>query len=186
MRKILSGFALGILAMLSSFGQPANVYTTDKGEVKFLSDAPLEMISASSGKLRGALNLADRSFSFAIAVNSFEGFNSALQKTHFNQDYMESHLYPEFTFKGKLIEEADISATGDYRVRAKGRLSIHGIETDRIVRCEVRSDGKQLYVTANFTVFINDHNIKVPSILNQKIAEEIKVDISFIMKPLSR
>jgi hypothetical protein len=32
-------------------------------------------------------------------------------------------------------------------------------------------------------VFIADHNISIPSILNQKIAKEINVDVKFTLNP---
>jgi len=96
---------------------------------------------------------------------------------------MESHLYPDFIFKGKLIEDSDLSVAGDYKIRAKGRLNIHGIETDRIIRCDIKTTAGTITVHTEFTVFIADHNIKIPSILNQKIAEEIKVNVECILKP---
>jgi len=164
---------------------PPGVYAQSKvfiargGSVYFLSDAPLEMISATSNELTGALDLEERTFSFSIPVGSFEGFNSALQKTHFNEDYLETHVYPDATFKGKIIEEVNLREPGRHRIRAKGILSIHGVEYDRIIRCDVRVSRDRIKVDAKFTVFLDEHDIRIPSIVNQKIAEEIQVEISF-------
>jgi len=163
-------------------GQNAPVLSTQNGRAYFLSDAPLEMISATSGSLAGVLNTADRRFSFSIPVATFEGFNSSLQRTHFNEDYLETDLYPQATFKGKIIEDVDLSLPGSYRIRAKGKLEIHGLALDRIIRCDVRVEPGTIEVKAEFTVFLDDHNIKVPSIVNQKIAEEIKVEVEFELR----
>lgn len=171
--------------ILSGFQDKPDIYTCKTGQVSFLSDAPLEMIKASSKNLTGALNLKDRSFSFMLSTKSFEGFNSSLQKTHFNEDYMETDIYPNSTFKGKIIEEVDLSVPGSYKIRAKGKMYIHGVENDRIVRCDLIVGENKIDVKAGFTVFLADHNISIPSILNQKIAEEIKVDISFTVIPVS-
>ncbi len=159
------------------------IYICRNGSVSFISDAPLELIKASNDKLSGALDVNDRSFSFQVPTKAFEGFNSSLQKVHFNEDYMETELFPNSTFKGKIIEEVDLTVPGEYKIRAKGKLNIHGIEIDRIVRCDLSVTDDKINVNAAFTVFIADHNISIPSILNQKIATEIKVDIRFTFEP---
>lgn len=164
------------------FPQSNKLLSTRDGKAYFLSDAPLEMISATSHSLIGVLNIEDRQFSFSIPVNTFEGFNSALQRTHFNEDYLESDIYPQATFKGKIIEEVNLGIPGQYKVRAKGKLNIHGIDNDRIIRCDLSVESSSIKGKAEFTVFLDNHNIKVPSIVNQKIAEEIHVEIEFVMQ----
>jgi hypothetical protein len=177
-------FLLLLLSLLLiSFQPEKTVFVTKNGEASFLSDAPLEIIRAGSKNLAGVLNIKDRNFSFTIPMNSFEGFNSSLQRIHFNEDYMESDLYPSSTFKGRLIEEEDLSKPGIYKIRAKGKLVIHGVENDRIIKCDLKVSRDKIEVVASFTVFIADYNIKIPSIVNQKIAEEIKVAIKFTMFP---
>ena len=96
----------------------------------------------------------------------------------FDDDFMESDRYPNASFKGKLIEEVELSVPGRYAVRAKGKLNIHGIEHDRIIRCKLTVTESTIAAIADFTVFLDDHDIKIPSILNQKIAEEIKVNLN--------
>ncbi|MBK9389978.1 MAG: YceI family protein [Bacteroidetes bacterium] len=179
-KSISLSFILGMF-IICSFQEKGSVYTCRNGQASFLSDAPLEIIKASSRSLAGAINLTDRSFSFLIPTKTFEGFNSSLQKTHFNEDYMETETYPNSTFKGKIIEEVDLSVPGTYKIRAKGKMYIHGVENDRIVRCDLIVGEKKIDVSANFTVFLADHDISIPSILNQKIAEEIKVEINFAL-----
>ena len=158
-------------------------YICRNGNISFISDAPLELIKAENNKLTGVLNASDRSFSFRVPIKEFEGFNSSLQRVHFNEDYMETELFPNSTFKGKIIEEIDLSIPGEYKIRAKGKLNIHGVEIDRIIRCDLTADKNQIIVHAAFTVFIADHNISIPSILNQKIAKEIRVDVTFTLYP---
>lgn len=172
--------------VLTSEQIPSSIYTCQNGNVKFLSDAPLEMIKAESSKLSGVLNLSDRSFTFSLPIKSFEGFNSSLQRVHFNEDYMESELYPNSTFKGKIIEEIDLSKLGKYQVRAKGKINIHGVENDRIIKVSLVVGSSKMDANAEFTVFLEDYNITIPSIVNQKIAEEIKVSINLTLVPLKK
>jgi len=179
-RLIIISFFLGLASSLWSQDN-GKIFTCKNGQVSFISEAPLEIIKASSRNLTGAINVSDRSFSFLLPTKTFEGFNSSLQRTHFNEDYMETDSYPNSTFKGRIIEETDLSAPGIYKMRAKGKLNIHGVEQDRIVRCDLTVSEGKIEVKAAFTVFIADHKISIPSILNQKIAEEIKVDINFTL-----
>jgi polyisoprenoid-binding protein YceI len=172
-----------VSAAISEGQNTNNIYICKNGMVTFLSEAKLELIKASSESLTGVLNLSDRSFSFTIPTKSFEGFNSSLQRTHFNEDYMETERYPSSTFKGKIIEEVNLSVPGEYLVRAKGKMKIHGIELDRIIRCQLNVTKDKILVRGTFTVFLADHNISIPTILNQKIATEIKIDVELSLVP---
>jgi len=172
------------IAAIDAFPQAGNqIYLCRNGVVSFFSDAPLELIKAKNGSLSGVLNITDRSFSFQVPTKTFEGFNTSLQRVHFNEDYMETELFPYSTFKGKIIEEVDLSVPGEYKIRAKGKLVIHGVEIDRIVRCDLTVMTDKIDVNADFTILIADHNISIPSILNQKIATEIKVDVKLTFLP---
>ena len=174
---------IAMFVSLSVYGQDAQIFVSNDGRIDFISDAPLELIKASSKELAGALNISDRSFSFRVASKSFQGFNTPLQRTHFNEDYMESDRYPNSTFKGKIIEEIDLNNPGTHTIRAKGILTIHGVEYNRIIRCRLEVTKELIMVNSKFTVFLDDHDISIPSIVNQKIAEEISVEVNLDLKP---
>lgn len=137
----------------------------------------MEVIRASSQKLNGLINADTRKFAFAVPITSFDGFNGALQKEHFNENYMESDRYPLASFSGKIIEEVDLTASGNYSVRAKGNLSLHGVELDRIIRVILVVKGNTIEVASTFTVQLADHNIRIPKIVHEKVASEISVSI---------
>ena len=65
------------------------------------------------------------------------GLTIPLQKDHFNENYLESTKYPNATFTGKIIENVDLSVDGVYTIRAKGKLNIHGIEQERILKSRI-------------------------------------------------
>jgi hypothetical protein len=175
-----------LMVMMTGYTLQENLYFTDSGYIKFTSDAPLEFIQASSNELAGILNINDLSFSFTVPMASFQGFNSALQRVHFNENYMESEKFPNSTFKGKIIEEIDFTSAGTYHIRAKGLLNVHGIDHDRIIRCTIQVESGRISVESSFTVSLDDHKIKIPSIVQQKIAEVIDVSIRFEMKPMDQ
>lgn len=157
------------------------IYRANSGKVSFLSSAPLEKIKAQSTKLYGVMDPSKRVFNFAIPISSFDGFNSPLQKEHFNENYLESQKIPRAFFKGKIIEEVDLSKEGSYTVRAKGMLSIHGVEKEYIIKAKVVSLGNKINIDSNFTVLLKDFGIRIPRVVNQKIAEEIAVTINIDM-----
>jgi len=157
---------------------PQELYITRNGVASFTSDAPLEVIKAESEQLHGVINPADRSFAFSIDNKTFEGFNSSLQKEHFYENYMEVQKYPSSTFKGKIIEEIDLNSREEQVVRAKGMLDIHGIEQERIIRGTIRLTGNTIQLHADFTILLEDHHIKVPRVVYDKIAEVINVSVT--------
>lgn len=160
-----------------------DLYVVSKSIVKFTSDAPLELISAKSNGLQGAINTVDRSFVFRAPMKTFEGFNSALQQTHFNENYLETAKFPYTVFEGKIIEDIDLLTPGTTNVRGKGSFTCHGIKQERIIKCKIKVSADKIEISSEFTVLLADHNIKIPSVVSQKIAEEITVQLEVELIP---
>ena len=154
----------------------------ENGKVSFLSEAPLEIIRASSGKLKGAVDRVQNTFAFAVDIHSFNGFNSDLQREHFHENYMQTEKLPIASFSGKFIEQVDFNTNGTYVVRAKGIFTLHGIQKERIIKGVVVVNNGTVDIDAVFTVKLEDHDIKVPKIVYEKIAEEIRVELSIRFK----
>lgn len=152
------------------------------GVVKFRSDAPLEVIQATSKRLQGAIDLEQSTFAWSVDNNSFEGFNSPLQREHFNENYIESDKHPKTTFTGKIIEKVDFQQDGTYTVRAKGQFTIHGISQERIIKSTLTLKKGVAHIHSEFTVLLADHDIRIPRIVHQKIAEQIAVTVDADLK----
>jgi hypothetical protein len=149
--------------------------------MSFTSNAELELIKASSNKVQGLIDPASNTFAFSVDAISFEGFNSRLQRDHFNEKYMESDRFPKARFSGKIIEPIDFSIDGSYDVRAKGDLEIHGQKQTRIIKAKVTIASGILSIESRFVVPLADHNISIPAIVSQKIATEIEVEFNATM-----
>jgi hypothetical protein len=160
-----------------------SIFLTTNGTISFSSEAPLELIRASSNELAGLLDNDKKTFSFKINIRSFEGFNSPLQREHFNENYMESDKFPQASFSGKIIEEVDFSKDGEYEVRAKGNLIIHGITQERIIKTNVSVKNKKITITGKFSVLLSEHNIPIPIVVYKKLANEIKVEVNTTLEP---
>ena len=174
--KLFLTAVISCLAFLFT-GSESNLFYISSVSVKFRSEAPLEVISAESAKMQGIIDADKKNFAFSVLNSSFMGFNSKLQQVHFNENYMESDIYPITSFKGKIIEDIDINTPGVYQIRAKGYLTVHGITKERIIRAQLTSTADVLKLESEFTVLLNEHNIRVPKVVHEKIASEIKVEI---------
>ncbi len=176
MKQILLLY-IGILFFTIPGQSQDELYTGDSGIISFHSEAPLELISAESRALRGIINPETKSFAFSVNINTFQGFNSDIQRTHFLENYMEHKRYPQATFTGKIIEDIPFDTPGTYIVRAKGELEIHGIKKERIIKGTITINNDGAHMETSFTVPVMDHGISIPKIVKQKIAEQISVNI---------
>lgn len=177
---IKKSILLCCIFFLSSFQKgDDHVYAVKNGKIQFISDAPLELIEATSTEVKGLLDITRKTFAFSVPMRSFEGFNSPLQREHFNENYVESSKYPNASFSGKIIEDIDFSKEATHTVRAKGKLKIHGVEQERIIKGNLIVQSNKITITSDFTVLLQEHNITIPRIVYQKIAEEIKVHVDF-------
>ncbi len=169
---------LVIVLTLLTYSALGQIYTGSDGTVVFVSEAPLETIKATSSTLKGAVDPSQNTFAFSVEIASFDGFNSTLQKTHFNENYLESSRYPTASFSGEIIEEVDWQAEQVYEVRAKGILKVHGVEQERIIKGTLTIAGDRIEIASEFTVLLSEHRISIPKIVAQKISKEINVVIS--------
>ncbi len=161
----------------------AQVFEVEKGQVRFFSDASQELIRASCDRLNGLIDMDSRNFYFQVDINHFMGFNSALQKEHFHENYMETSIFPTASFKGKIIEDLDLLRPGTHKVRAKGGLTIHGVTQERIIHSIIRSESGFLYIEAAFLVPLAEHGIKIPRVVHDKLASDIQVSVEAVMVP---
>jgi len=162
--------------------QSKQYFRTSNGFVEFVSDAPLELISAKSDRLSGILSVDNSEFAFEVAINSFIGFNSPLQNEHFLENYMQVDRYPTANFTGSIIEIIDFNITGLYKVRAKGKFNIHGVEQMMVLDIDLEINEDGLIADSDFDILLEDYEIKIPKIVNKKIANTIHIIVHVELK----
>jgi len=175
-KKLIIFFVSAVQLLGLAYAQQTD-YKVSNGSIAFRSDAPLELIKAQSSELKGVIIPEKKQFAFIISIKSFKGFNSPLQQEHFNENYLESNKFPTASFEGKIIEDIDFSKDGNYTVRSKGNLSIHGVTQERIIKTDITVKNKKISFTSAFTVLLAEHNIPIPKVVNEKLASEIKVEV---------
>lgn len=165
-------FLLSLLILLNT---PAWTQWNFTGKVRFESDAPLEFIMAVADKLQGVMIPEEGRFAFTLNIKSFEGFNSALQKEHFHENYMNSEKYPVASYSGKLLDPLDKNLQGEFVIRTKGKFIIKGVEKEKILKHKVIVRNGQILISSEFIILLSDFNINIPRIVQNKISEEIKI-----------
>ena len=153
-------------------------YTVKFGTVRFHSEAPDVALSAYSTKLTGGIDLQKNAFSFKVSLNSFKGFNCPLLTYFFRANCMETTSYPYATFTGQILDEADYSKDGEYYVRAKGKMKIHGAEQYNIVKVHVITSGGKLKIDTSLPIAIEDYDIRLPKMFGNDVVKEVKVEVA--------
>jgi polyisoprenoid-binding protein YceI len=160
----------------------AQLVSTMTGTTSFFSKTPVEDISAESKKTLGVLNIKTNELAFSITNTTFE-FPNKLMQEHFNEKYMESEKYTASTFKGKINEVVDLTKDGEYAVTVSGKLNVHGVEKPRIITGNIVVKDGTVKIKADFKVLVKDHNIEIPKLVVENIAEEIAVTVDALLMP---
>mgnify|MGYP001124462659 CR=1 FL=1 len=158
-----------------------SLFKSTSGRIHFISDAPLELIEAETESFSMLVDTAKMEFAISIPIKSFTGFNNPLQQQHFYENYMETDIYESATYAGKIL--GNISFSPDtLELTAKGKLKIHGEEKLRIIPVKaIWKDENSLQLISYFIIPLKDHDIDIPRVVYQKIAEDIRVDFECIL-----
>lgn len=171
--------AFYILAILHFFAQ--NTYsqalTTRNGFVSFFSSAPLEDIRAENNKVRAALNPSSGEILIRMRIEDFQ-FRKALMQKHFNEEYMESHLYPEAQFSGRIagFDMKGIS-TVPLEVVVEGNMTFHGVTREVKEKGTIKMQYEKLICEAVFPISVSDYNVRIPRMLVRNIAETVEITV---------
>ena len=183
MKRIDNSFLLIIIFSLFNFSLEAQKMSVKSSSISFFSDGLLEDITAVNTASQAILNLVDGAFVLRIPITSFE-FPNQLMQEHFNENYLESDKFPVATFKGKLNRTFEMGRITNTTFEARGELMIHGIARERIIVVDISDEKKGVKVQSKFDVALEDHDIEIPSLLFQKIAEIIAVDVEIHLAEL--
>jgi len=153
-----------------------NSYKFSQPIVSFFSSAPLEDIEAVNKNARAVVDFENRAFLIVIPIKSFQ-FSSGLMQDHFNENYRESHKYPDCTFRGSFSGTVDLSKDGSYPVQATGDLLLHGVVQKRTLPATITVKQGQAFLQSTFNIRLIDHKIKVPKMVFKKIAEVVQVNV---------
>lgn len=171
-------YCIAVVFLCCQVLQAQDIYMTRKGQISFFSKTPLENIDAVNNEVSSAVNLQSGELGFAVLIKSFH-FERALMEEHFNENYMESDNIPKAGFKGRInnISVVSVAKDGSYPVTADGDLTIHGVTKKVSIPGTLTVKGGQVALQAKFKVTPKDYNIKIPSLVADKIADAMNVSV---------
>jgi polyisoprenoid-binding protein YceI len=171
---------LGLFCVMALEGT-AQKYVAERSVITFFSDALIEDITATNSKTASILNKQTGELVFSVPIREFQ-FEKKLMQEHFNgEKYMESDKYPKATFSGKLMN-LDVNQTNVQQVKAKGKLTIHGV-TREVEFDGTAQSGEKIVMKSKFKIKLADYKIKIPQLVFQNIAEEVEVTVDITYKP---
>jgi len=154
-------------------------YYSKAGRIQFVSDAPLEKIEATNNSTLIVLDAATGRMDLSVLIKGFQ-FAKALMQEHFNENYMESHLYPKGLFSGTIInmKEISFSKDGSYIARVQGELTLHGVTKSMTTSGQVSVKAGKIYATSTFDITIADFNIDIPKVVKENVSKTVRVTVS--------
>lgn len=187
MRKsvIILILALGFGICSQAIGQ--DKYFTRTGHVYFISRTDVIDIDGNNHQVGSILNIETGELVFSVLIKSFE-FTLATAEEHFNETYMESDEFPKAKFKGNIdnMAEIDLGSPGTYQVTVTGMLTIHGETNQVTVPAEIQVKEAEIIGKCEFSVHLDDYRIKVPKVVEDRVAKEIDIKIDMNYKPYTK
>lgn len=156
---------------------------TKTGKIIFEASVPsFEEVKAKNETATCILNIKTGEIASLALIKGFR-FKIALMEEHFNENYMESDLYPKATFKGKIQGfNWNIIGTSPKEFKMKGTLELHGKtkEINTIVRLRKVDDG--LEIISDFNVNSDDFGIEIPKVVSKKVSKTVNIKTNFLVK----
>jgi len=174
--KIKRFISVAVLLILFHTNVHSQVYTTRTGFIGFYSKTPLEDIRAENNQVFAAIDPGKKNIAFSLLLRGFV-FTKELMQEHFNENYVESDKYPKATFSGAYTGDVNPGKDGVYKVTVKGNLTLHNVTHPLEAPGTIEVKGGKLLGQAEFKVKPEDYNISIPSLVRDKIAQEMRVNV---------
>jgi hypothetical protein len=182
MKKSILSIGLLLLAIVV-YGQDR--YMTRTGHISFFSNAPLENIEAHNYQVNSILDVSNGELAFSVLMRGFQ-FEKALMQEHFNENFVESHIYPRASFSGRIVDfdKSMIERHTENQVEVTGELTIHGVTRNITVDGTIQRQGNSIVAKSSFPVRVADYDIRVPSVVRNNIAEVVDVTVEISLQPM--
>ena len=177
MKYILLLFSL-VLSFQNSVCQK---FYTNNGIINFDgSKEAFEPIKANNNKTVSIIDSDSGQIAAVILISEFD-FRLGLMQEHFNENYLESNIYPKSTFEGQIINFNPKELNEGFKeYEIEGVLMIKGVNNDIITKAKIRKLDEKIELRSGFSVMLSDYNVKIPKIVFKKIDEEVKINLNFV------
>lgn len=173
MKKCFLFISILVLGYCNSYSQ---LYMTRSGFIGFYSKTPFEDIKAENNQVYAVIDAGKKNIAFSLLIKSFI-FPKELMQEHFNENYAESDKFPKANFTGSYTGEVALNKDCKYTVAVKGNLTFHGITKEVISTATLEVKSEKLIGHCQFKTKPEDYNISIPSVVRDKIAKEVTVEV---------
>jgi len=150
---------------------------TRSGEVKFEASMPaFEEIAAITKTASCILDASNGNFAALVLIKSFK-FKSPLMEEHWIWIGIKA------SFKGTIANfDATKLSTTKSTYDLEGDLTLHGVTKKIKTKISLVQNGNKISTTSIIVVKPQDYNIEIPNLVKDKIAENVKITINFILE----
>jgi len=177
MKKIILILA-AILTMNVVFAQ---TYKARNGSLYFNpnKDQNHKDYAAESKEATAVFNTDASTVALLVPIKSFK-FKKALMEEHFNENYLESNLFPKAVFKGAVSDISKVKFTTDgiYNVMVSGDLTMHGVTNKVSTAGTLTIKNGVALGSSKFIVKLADYNIAIPKLVKDNISETIEITVN--------
>ncbi len=161
-------------------------YYTKSGNINFEASVPsFEEVKAKNNTVTSILNINTGEIAALALVKGFR-FKVALMEEHFNESFAESFNFPKATFIGKIDDFSMNNLTEEYKpFYLNGELTFHGKTVQINPEAYISLNNNKLYLKSSFILNPEQFDIKIPKIVQKKVAETVEVTFNFMLVPKS-
>lgn len=170
-----------VCLIFSAVQAQAQRYLDRSGQAVFFSEAPVENIRAVNQQALAILDARSGEVAVSMLMKGFQ-FRKALMQEHFNESYVESDRFPKATFEGQIKAFDPSMLLKKTEVTVAGKLTIHGVTRPMETTVTLTPAGDAVNAEAIFPVRVADHDIEIPSVVIDNIAEVVEVTVRFQLK----
>ena len=190
-RIFLLAYGLLVCSPIRGVGQEYHVDRDADNEVRFISRAPIDEFEGVTDRIDGYVLLdgvrlqegapQEAQLYLEVDLGSLDT-GIGLRNRQMRDHYLEVEEFP-YAFFDATIGRVEAAAGGVFRVTAQGMMNIHGVEREVDIPGNVSDRGEGYRVRCTFNVLLSDFDIEIPKIMFLKLADEIRLELDFAVRP---
>ncbi len=160
-------------------------YLTNNGVISFYSHTIVEDITAVNNEVAAVIDGQSGEIAIILKMVDFQ-FKKKKMQEHFNENYVESEIFPKATFSGSILNNMDIdyNSPGLYEVNVKGEMSIHGQTQSVSAEGTVKVNSGGIVCRTKFKLNPEDYEIKIPRTVRKNISEQMEITVELACEPI--
>ena len=183
MKKSVAAMVSLVLIPLGILGQ--GKYLTNNGVISFYSHTIIEDITAVNSEVAAVIDGQSGEIAIILKMTQFQ-FEKKKMQEHFNENYVESEIFPKATFSGSILNNTDINynAPGLYNVKVRGEMTIHGQTQSVSAEGTVKVGSVGIVCSTKFKLNPEDYKIKIPRTVRKNISEQMEITVELACEPI--